>query len=148
MKIAVEIDNRGSADRRRSPTPIFSGYTLWGGRRKTIRRRMDEKKHLFVDVYSTRLLIAVLSLICLSSFDGFLTLSLIERGSVIEANPIMAYFLDYGVFPFTFFKFGVTALALTVMVLFKNARITRYSLPFAISIYVAIIIYELYLYSL
>ena len=148
MEIAMERDNRICADRRKAPTPIFSRYTFWGGQRKTIRRGMDEKKHLFVDIYSNRLLIAVISLISLSCLDGFLTLFLIEKGSVIEANPIMAYFLGFGALYFTLFKFNITAMALTVMVLFKNVRITKYCLPFSISIYIVIIIYELYLYSL
>ncbi len=148
MEIAIERDNRICADRRGGPTPIFSRYTFWGGQRKTIRRGTDEKKHLFVDIYSNRLLIAVISLISLSCLDGFLTLFLIERGSVIEANPIMAYFLGFGAFYFTLIKFNITAMALTVMVLFKNLRITKHCLPFAISVYIAIIIYELYLYSL
>ncbi len=148
MEIAIERDNRICADRRGAPTPIFSRYTFWGGQRKTIRRGTDEKKHLFVDLYSTRLLIAVLSLIFLSCFDGFLTLFLIEKGNVIEANPVMAYFLGFGALAFTLFKFNITALALTIMVLFKNVRITKYCLPFALSVYIAIIIYELYLFSL
>ena len=148
MEMAIEGYNRVCADRRRDPTPIFSRYTFWGGQRKTIRRGTDEKKHLFVDIYSARLLTAVLSLICLSCLDGFLTLLLIEKGSVIEATPIMAYFLGFGALAFTLFKFNITAMALTVMVLFKNARITKYCLPFTISVYIVIIIYELYLYSL
>ncbi len=148
MGIAIERDNRICADRRGAPTPIFSRYTFWGGQRKTIRRGTDEKKHLFVDIYSARLLIAVLSLIFLSCFDGFLTLFLIEKGSVIEANPVMAYFMDYGALSFTLIKFSITALALTVMVIFKNLKITKYCLSLAISVYIAIIIYELYLYSL
>ncbi|MCK5504764.1 MAG: hypothetical protein KAJ10_06355, partial [Thermodesulfovibrionia bacterium] len=69
-------------------------------------------------------------------------------GSVIEANPIMAYFLSFGALYFTLFKFNITAMALTVMVLFKNVRITKYCLPFSISVYIVIIMYELYLYSL
>lgn len=136
------------SDRRRCPTPIFSRHTIWDGKRKTIRREPEKKKHLFVDLYSTRLLIAVLALLCLSCVDAFMTLSLIEKGTVVEANPLMAYFLDYGIMPFTIGKFIITASALTVIVLFKNVRITRYSLPIAINIYIAIVIYEIYLFTL
>lgn len=135
-------------DRRRCPTPIFSRYTVWDGKRKTIRREAEKKKHLFVDLYSTRLLIAVLALLCLSCLDAFMTLSLIETGNVVEANPLMAFFLDYGIMPFTIGKFMITASALTVMVVFKNVRITRYSLPIAIKIYIGIVIYEIYLFTL
>ena len=134
-------------ERRKRPTLIFSRYTFWGGRRKTIREK-DRKKHLFVDLYSTRLLVAVIFLLCLCCLDAYFTLSLIERGNVIEANPIMAYLLGYGIMPFVVIKFIVTALLITVLTLFKNVKITRISLPFAIKIYIVVILYELYLFSL
>jgi hypothetical protein len=137
---------RTLTDRRNSPTPIISKYTFSGGRRKTIRRKSDKKTHIFVDVYSTRLLIAVLSLLALSSLDACLTLALIEKGTVVEANPVMAFLLDYGVLPFSLIKFVITAMALIVLCLLKNVRITRIGLPVAIKIYLAVIIYEIYLY--
>jgi hypothetical protein len=137
---------RSGTDRRNCPTPIFSRYTIKDGRRKTIRRVKDKKIHLFVDLYSTRLLIAVLFLFSLSCLDAFLTLALINRGTVYEANPVMAYFLGYGIMPFTFTKFAITASAISVLCLFKNVSLTRISVPLAIKIYVAVIIYELYLF--
>jgi len=135
-------------DRRRCPTPILSRYTCWGGRRKIIRRVSEKKSSLFVDIYSTRLLIAVLSLLSLSCLDAFMTLSLIEKGSVVEANPVMSFFLDFGVFHFSLAKFVVTAIALLILCLFKNVNITRIALPVAIKIYLAVIIYEIYLYMI
>ncbi len=148
MSTELAKDIRNLTDRRRCPTPIFSRFTVWDGKRKTIRRETEKKKHLFVDLYSTRLLIAVLALLCLSCLDAFMTISLIERGNVVEANPLMAFFLDYGILPFTISKFIITASALTVLVLFKNVKITRYTLPVAIKIYIAIVIYEFYLFTL
>lgn len=147
MNCEQDKESRRYPERRKSPTPIFSRYTFFGGRRKTIREE-DRKKHIFVDLYSTRLLVAVIFLLCLSCLDAFLTLSLIERGIVVEANPIMAHLLGYGVMPFVIIKFIVTALLITVLTLFKNVKITRFSLPFAIKIYIAVILYELYLFSL
>jgi hypothetical protein len=135
-------------DRRGTPTPIISKYTVYGGRRKTIRRACDKKTHIFVDLYSTRLLAAVLLLLALSCMDAWLTLALLERGTVVEANPLMAYFLNYGILPFAIFKFVITAIALLVLCVLKNVRITRISLPIAIKIYLAVIIYEIYLYMM
>jgi hypothetical protein len=66
----------------------------------------------------------------------------------VEANPIMATLLSYGVLPFISVKFIVTASALLVLCLLKNARITRICLPLALSIYLCVIIYEIYLYLL
>lgn len=136
------------SDRRKAPTPMFSRYSLRGGQRKLIRRIEDKKKHLFVDLYSARLLIAVILLLCLSSLDAYMTLELIGRGKVVEANPVMAYFLDVGIMPFTIIKFVITAVALMVLCLFKNVTVTRVSLPLAIKVYMVVIAYECYLFSI
>jgi hypothetical protein len=147
MDISIEqTDMRSCSDRRKYPTPVISRFTLYGGRRKIVRREADKKKHLFVDLYSTRLLIALLFVLGLSCLDAFLTLELIENGRVVEANPLMAFLLEYGVQPFTIIKFTVTAAALIVLCLFKNVNITRICLPLAIKVYIAVIIYEIYLY--
>jgi len=137
--------SRELKDRRNRPTPLFSKYTFIGGQRKSVRRGEDKKRHLFVDLYSTRLLIAIIALLVLSCLDAYLTLVLIGKGKVIEANPVMAYFLDLGILPFTTIKFVITAFSLTILCLFKNVRATRISLPFALKIYLAIIAYEAYL---
>jgi hypothetical protein len=143
-----ETCERDIPDRRHRPTPAFSRYTLRGGRRKTVRRAGEKRTHIFVDLYSTRLLFLLVTIISLSCMDAYLTLLLIEHGKVTEANPVMATLLSYGVFPFIFFKFIVTAAALLVLCLFKNARITRISLPLALKVYLCVIAYEIYLYLL
>jgi hypothetical protein len=143
-----ELCERDIPDRRHRPTPALSRYTLWGGRRKKVRRAGEKRTHLFVDLYSTRLLFLLVTIISLSCMDAYLTLLLIEKGKVIEANPVMAALLPYGAFSFIFVKFIVTAAALLVLCLFKNARITRISLPLALKIYLCVIAYEIYLYLL
>jgi len=148
MTTIEETLQRVILDRRTCPTPIISRYTFFGGRRKVIRRTADKRNHIFVDLYSTRLLAAVLGLLCLSCLDAFLTLSLIGQGRVIEANPLMAFLLAYGVLPFSITKFTVTALSLVVLCLFKNVNITRIGLPFAMKVYLVVIIYEIYLYTI
>lgn len=145
---STNISERGSSDRRELPTPVISKYSFIGGKRKHIRRAENRKEHLFVDLYSTRLLIAVIGLLCLSCLDAYLTLELISKGKVVEANPVMAYFLNMGVMPFTTIKFSLTALSAVIMCLLKNVSITRISLPFAIKIYLLIIAYEFYLFTI
>ncbi len=143
-----QTGKRTISDRRSRPTPIISRYTLYGGHRKTVRRDEDKKDHIHVDLYSTRLLIAVTTLLLLSCLDAFLTLELISKGHAVEANPIMAYFLDYGTTPFAVVKFIITVFCLTILCLFKNVKITRLSLPFAIKMYLIVVIYEFYLFMI
>jgi hypothetical protein len=146
METAITTDFRNHTDRRKAPTPIISRFSLYGGRRKIIRRGYDKGGHLFVDLYSTRLFIAVLALLLLSVFDAYMTLTLINRGSVYEANPLMAYFLDYGIFHFTAAKLIITITAICILCLFKNVRLTRIGLPVAIKIYILIVAYEFYIF--
>ena len=145
-ELSISGDMREVPDRRRAPTPIIGRYTLWGGRRRKTRRHGDKKDHIIVDLYSTRLLVAVLFLLSLSCLDAFLTLELINKGVVYESNPVMAFFLDKGIIQFSLIKFTITSLSLIVMCLFKNVNITRICLPVIINIYLIIVVYELYLY--
>lgn len=147
-KLSEQANKRDVKDRRKCPTPIFSRYTFSDGKRKKVRREEDRKKHIFVDLYSTRLLIAALLLLGLSCVDAYLTLALIERGEIFEANFLMAYLLDHGVYPFSLIKFLITAAALIVLCLFKNVNITRIGLPIAIKIYLVVVSYELYLFMI
>ncbi len=90
----------------------------------------------------------ILFLLALSCIDAWLTLALLEKGAVVEANPFMDFFLNYGILPFSLIKFVVTAVALLVLCVLKNVRITRIALPIAINIYLAVIIYEIYIYTM
>ncbi len=135
-------DRKVRSDRRRQPTSI-SRYTFIGGRRKTIRRETDKKKHIFVDLYSPPLLIMLLSLLVFNYVDTHLTLILINQGIVVEANPFMAFYLEYGVLSFILTKFFITGVSLTILCLFKNVYIARIGLPFSIMMYISVIIYEL-----
>lgn len=136
-----EGDARLLCDRRKSAS--INRYTLFGGKRRQIRRRQDRSKPLFVDLYSTRLFAALLLLLFLSLADGFLTLALIGKHLVAEANPVMAFFLGFGITPFMAGKLLLTALALVVFCLLKNVRVVRLGLSSAILVYLIVVAYEL-----
>lgn len=133
-------------DRRKCPTPIISKYTFYGGRRKCIRRENEKKVFIYVDLYSTRLLIAIMAILFLNFLDAYLTLELIRNGHAVEANPIMAFILEYGTTPFTVIKFVITAACLIILCLFKNVKVTRMCLPVAIKMYLLVVAYEFYLF--
>ncbi|UCH82454.1 MAG: hypothetical protein JSW20_07425 [Nitrospiraceae bacterium] len=140
--------SRTKQDRRVSPTPIISKYSIKGGRRRIVRRNDDKTAHIFVDLYSTRLFMIVLSLLFLSLFDAYMTLTLISKGKVYEANPFMAYFLDHGILHFTVVKLFITIASICILCIFKNVRLTRIGLPVAIKIYILIVAYECYLFMI
>jgi hypothetical protein len=142
----IDEERRAVADRRKQPTPMFSRYTFLGGRRKTIRRDEDKDVHIYVDLYSRRLLLILLSLLLLNYADAYLTLYLINLGIVVEANPIMDFFLQFGVTHFILAKFLVSLVAIPILCLLKNIFFVRVLILMITTGYFSLILYELYIF--
>jgi hypothetical protein len=142
-ELPEKTDRRIFPDRRKRPTPFISRYTFIGGQRRAVRRKKDLKKDYFVDVYSTKLFVAVLSLLILSLFDSCFTLTLIKENIAIEANPIMASYLNFGDISFLIGKFIITTVSVIILCICKNFPFTKVFLVSAIIIYMAIVMYEL-----
>lgn len=140
---AENIDGRIISDRRNRPTPIISRHTFIGGKRNTVRRKADKKKHIFVDLYSTQLFITLLTLLILNLGDCYFTLKLIKENIIVEANPIMAFYLGHGDASFVMSKFLIFTVSLFIFCLCKNFYITKVSLASSIIIYLLNIVYEL-----
>jgi len=139
-----ETVRRVLSDRRKRPTPLMSRYSFLSGRRKTIRRERDKEKHIFVDLYySNRLLITILVFLTLNLIDSYFTLTLIEENIAAEINPIMNFFLGYGITPFIVAKFFITSVPLIILCLCKNCSLTKILLVFALLFYLLIIFHEL-----
>jgi len=140
---AEKTDIRIVPDRRKRPTPFICRFTFSGGRRKTVRRESDKKKHILVDSYSTYLLITILFLLILNLFDSYFTLTLISGDIAVEANPIMALYLEFDDVSFVALKFLITAVSLFGFCLCRNFSISKVFLAAAIVIYLFIVLYEL-----
>ena len=135
-------ERRSAPDRRKEPTRFACKHTFCGGQRRDVRRGGDKRKYLFVDLYSSRLWIAVLTVTVLTLVDAYLTLSLIEMKIFVEANPIMAFFLGHGNSLFIVAKSLFTSLALFFLCLTQNYVLSKISLAFAILVYLSVILYE------
>ena len=110
-----------------------------------IRREIDKKNLFLLDYYSPRLLFVLLSILLLSYVDAYLTLVLVKTNIIVEVNPSMAFHLEQGVLPFIFNKFFLTAGPLIILCLFQNNSIAKKGLKFILTVYIAIITYQLYL---
>jgi hypothetical protein len=138
-------EKRFATERRVRPTPCISRYTFTGGRRQTVRRRHDKRSHIFVDVYGTRLFSAIFALLIMNVLDGFLTLLLVSENIVVEANPFMAFWLDYGHVPFFWVKYILMAVSLLIFCIFRDFRFSNIALVSSIMLYASVLIYELHL---
>jgi hypothetical protein len=141
--------SRRSLDRRSRRRPPLK-YLIFGGRRMSARRDADKNYFIFVDRYSPWLLMLIVLLIMLSLADAFFTLYLIDYGAA-EINPIMAYFLSMGPWPFIFSKYfltcsGIICLLVAHNLYFKPLRLhVKRIFPAFIIIFLLVIGWQVYL---
>lgn len=147
-----ESDRRRCVDRRRrSPLLTDWRYTFRGRRRR--HRRTADTHTTCLDWFPPRLLVVALGIFALSAVDAAVTLHLLGRGLVVEANPLMRPLLDWSLALFVHVKVFGTGLALMLLVLLSNLSLFgRIRLELAgwclLGVYVGLVGYEAVLLSL
>ena len=143
------VERRRMRDRRSRSRPGVRFFLL-GGRRISARLDEDKKQFIYVDQYHPWLLVAILFLAILSLSDGLFTLHLIERGAT-EENPVMAWFLNLGAWPFMTAKFLLTCFSILILLVFHNfyfcpLRIqVKTILPAFVAVFLAVLFWQLFL---
>jgi hypothetical protein len=141
-------NKRSGLDRRKRKIPRLK-YLLFGGQRKIIRRREDKQQMIILDNYSPRLLAFVLIILVLSLADGFFTLHLTDHGA-IEANPVMAYFLDLSPWAFMSVKYLLTSLSVICFLVLNNLHIKSFGIrvdrlfPAIIAVFLVVVFWQFF----
>jgi len=145
------FERRSGKDRRKRQP--FTIKNLFSGRqRKTVRRAKDRRRIVALDHYSPSLFIGIVMVLSLSLLDALLTLILLSRGAR-ELNPVMEYYLSHGPHVFLFVKYGLTALAVILVVLLNETLTARYRLKAGIFLHLfaacfgSVVIWQFYLLS-
>ncbi len=111
-------DRRMRTDRRQFGwRTVIYGFVR--SRRRRPRRNGDDV--LFLDWHHPWIFFLSVGTMILSAADAFLTIELLERG-MLEANPAMAWVLQYGTGAFTTSKLSLTALGILTLVYLGKAR--------------------------
>ena len=100
---------------------------------------------MYVDVYDTRLLLALMWIALTNVADSFFTMVHLQGGGS-EANPIADLLLMTGRANFVLLKSVLVALALVILCVHKNFRIARIGLWVAAGSYSALLAYHLLLF--
>lgn len=116
-------------------------------------RRAEDAVNYYVDRYSARWFVLMLSIIFLCCADAIFTLQLISTGIATEANPLMRIAMDHGVVFFIWAKLGLTTAGLLLLLKHKNFHIfqrikVKYLICAVLVMYAALIKYELWLFNL
>jgi hypothetical protein len=136
----VETRAYRGPDRRERPTPRFSRYTLFGGRRRG-GRRAEEALNTFVDQYSVRLWGLMIWIAAMNAGDTFFTLLHLQGGG-IELNPVAELMLETGRLGFVALKSFLITVPLVVLCLHKNFSLARVGLWIAAGTYTVLLAYH------
>jgi hypothetical protein len=144
------LRERRSGIDRRGRNRLTLRSLLWGGRREDIRRREDRRKWTYVDRYQQSLFGVIVIILFLSVIDAILTLLLINHGAM-EINPVMAFYLGLGPYPFLLVKYALTSVGLVILLVFRGRFIASKWLKADVLLYVilaaflGVVSWEIYL---
>lgn len=130
-------------DRRRRSTPIFSRWSLLGGRRRG-GRRADEQQDVFVDLYSLPLVSLLVFFFFLTVVDSVATLVYLGKGGR-ELNPVAQWMIDQGAICFVMTKGVLSGLCLMFVLLHKNFKAARFAIGLGLAFYFVLGVYHLVL---
>lgn len=141
-------ERRAASDRRARATAHPLAWPSWQGQRREARRR-HERYDQFVDRYPPTLRYLAVGILLLCNVDAFLTLHILDAGGS-ELNPLMDTLLNTSLPSFFYTKLLLTALGLTVLIVYYNFRWFRvvrvgYLLFGSFFVYAALVVYELVL---
>lgn len=139
------VDSRARRDRRKQPTPMFSRYAFFGGRRAAHRRGAEQGQG-FVDVHGHGLFAVVTGLAALNILDAFFTILFLSYGGE-ELNPIVQLSLDMGMWSFIALKSVGIGICAVFLVVTKNYLVSRIGLAFVFVGYTALLGWHAYLYT-
>jgi hypothetical protein len=136
---------RRGGDRRRRPTPMWSRYVFFGGRRRNIRRD-EEREGGFVDVHGPGVFVVILAIVALNLLDAWFTLLFLSHGGK-ELNPFVQYVLDFEShpWPFVILKTAGIGMASMFLAMTRNFTAARFGLWAVFLGYSILLTWHLYL---
>ncbi len=152
MKSQLPVDpNKSRLNDRRQKKSVPRLWYLFFGKRKSVRRLGDNQKSYFLDHFSLKTFIIIISVVLLSVIDAILTLFLIHKGVAAEKNPIMSHYLKYGPLPFLTAKYLLTTTSVVLLLIYKNVYLfktkirAKYLFIVFFVIFASVVMWELYL---
>ena len=137
----LDVVERRRADRRARPTPALSRYSLWGGRRATV-RRAEEREGAYVDRHDWNVVLVVLAVLGFNVIDAAATLFFIKEGAAIELNPVADWLMSLGDHVFVWAKTLGIGLILAFLLVSRNFRAARVGLWIVFAIYALLALYH------
>lgn len=123
IPLPAEQERRAYPDRRRKPTPFLSRYTITGSRQRN-RRAGDRDRNYYVDIYSKKWLLVILTVLSMCILDGLFTIELMNGGAS-EMNLFMNFIMNIVGIHFLIIKYAITVIGLAILLMHKNFHIFK-----------------------
>ncbi len=140
----MEPNRRIHKDRREKPTPGLSLFSF-RGRRKSFRRKEDQKRGGYVDSYGPGLLFLLTIIVALNLLDALFTKLILDDGGW-EVNPIVRSVIEVYGERFWIWKFAIVSIPLVLLCIHSKFRLVMAVLFGITGISVILILYEMALY--
>jgi len=138
----TENDRRIINDRRKKSTPALSWYTFFG-RRRGFQRKSDQEKGGYVDRYSSKLFLFLVSILGLNILDVLFTMMILDHKGW-EFNPVVRSVMNVHGDGFWIWKFAIVSVSLTLLCLHSKFRPVKQIIVGLSLIYLLTIIYQLF----
>ncbi len=139
-----EFEKRIHADRREHSTCCLSRYTF-SGRRKMLRREVDQKKGGYVDCYDLKLFFLLILISVLNTFDSVFTSIVLDHGG-LELNPIIH--ASYRLWGDSVWTWKILAMPCLLLFLYLHSKFKRIEIGIVgvSHLYAAVALYQAFLY--
>jgi hypothetical protein len=130
-------------ERRKRPTPGLSRYTF-GGRRKGFYKESDHQKGGYIDHYSSKLFIVLVTILGLNVLDVILTMVILEHRG-FELNPLVRSAIEVYGDRFWVWKYGIVSSCLLLLCLHIKFKGVKTMIILICSIYFTVVLYQIFL---
>ncbi len=143
----MSVERRKIAERRHTPTKPLSRFSFRGLRKKA--RRRNEGENYYVDWYESHYFILIVFILIMCVMDAYLTLKILHFGGQ-ELNPLMLIFFNNLPILSMIFKYLITAVCITIILIHKNfivfGKVKVYHIIyFVLAVYLILVLYEAYI---
>jgi hypothetical protein len=140
------MKSRALPDRRKTPTPILSRYTITG-RRSRLRRKADQDKGGYIDRYGNGLFLWVLLVFALNIFDAAFTRIILACGGH-EVNPFMHWLIETCGDQFIPWKCAIISGSIVILCLHSKFQSVKPVFYLCTVLYSVVVIYQMILISI
>jgi len=139
-----EYDTRILEDRRMQPAPALSRFIICG-RRRTFRRKGDQRRGGYVDQYHPGLLLLLILPIGLNILDALFTMMILDDGGW-EINPVVRSAIQLFGNRFWVWKFAIVSIPLILLCLHSKFRFVVPALVIITAINIVVVFYQILLF--